>query len=489
MRRAAINLAIFVLALLLGGQLLANEPNDRFEEQWSNRESDARDAASRAELAKDLADAAKIESDEAYRVILCERAHHWGSQQLEGYAAAASALDLLQRTDPSRRLWCLQELSQLYARAFSYRPQKLRLGTGLAEVLGEIAEQRAQTFAAQFDAGESSVAQTASAYRASVADFQEAANALDKVIKRAQRDARAVQRQNPALSRSLDEFAREFTPAYEQMIERRKQVSALHSSLLRLQAAQQRFERNPDSAGATYLAAMYIVDLDRPELVGAEARKLLADDIRQPLNLADSDPAALKEPQADMLSRWYVELANTATDPSAKSNMLIRALFYRQLADAKKFENPASTAAALRQSLADLKIPTDQADRLLNDLRLRLNYQYDSSLPQAIASADGPQTRIDEPITHQPQVDPDPPVESPSQPQPDPQPEPQIDPQPVQSTTTVTVTTTRASHTGGRPMVVCKSCGRSFFPGWGVGADTCERCSHGGGNLFDLGKD
>lgn len=474
--------------MLVGSASVYAGPHEDYDQQWADRERDARNEDSRVELAKDLVLAAKDTIDAAYKALLCEKAYAVGSRHLSGYAAAAEALDMLQRADPDRRLWCLNELRQLYGRAFRMRPAKLRLGTGLADVSNEMAEQRYETYTTGFDAGEVSIGETLNAYRACVADIQLGVSALDRVIRRAARDARAVEQQNPSVARSLRDFVKEFEPKRDAMLERRKTISAMQTKLTRLQTAETRFERSPDPAGAQYLAAMYIVDWNSPELVRDEIQKHLPDNIREPLVLSMSNPSKLTGPEADMLARWFAAMTQAADDNDAKADMLVRALYYRQIAEDRKFENAQQTADAVVELLAEVGISNIEATRRTQELGARLEFQFGSDTAAEVAMVDENHDTHD-PVTHHtdpdPQTDPDP-VADPDE---DPGLDLPVDEDPDEGTAIVTVTTTRSAHTGGRPMVVCQSCGRRFFPGWGVKADKCERCKDGGENIFDFGKD
>lgn len=480
----------FTLMLVASGP--AQDLMPRYEREWTEREQAAGDDDSRARLAADLLAAAEQADDRAYRALLCEHAARWGARQMSSYATAAEALDLLQRTVPERRIWCLSQLRQLYENAYRARPHKLRLGTGLADVLSEIAEQRAETYAAKFDADEVSAAEATRAFATAQRDMSQALIALNRVLKRARTDARRVSRSRPDVARSLVEFVEEFEPRVEQLTQRRGELLAMHADFSRLHRAQVRFERSPDEIGAQHLASVYIVEWDRPELVRPDVRRLLPEDVQQPLQLTLRDPAKLTGEQADRVARWYVSLADSTQTQAQKQNMLIRAKVYRDLADKRGHEAEQHPARRIDRLLIAAGMPETTAAQQVLAMRQRLAYQFGAPPADAVADATPPdhpepQPRprdpaprdrpdaTDEPVNSEPA-----PRDKPTDPEPAPrdvaddQSEPDAD-------------TPHAA--GGRPMVDCTVCGRRFFPGWDVQTDTCARCKHGHGNIFDFGDD
>ena len=97
---------------------------DRYQQQWGPLEHEAHTAEQQAALARELLAAVDAAEERPMKMLLCRKAYELGSRDLSGYATAATALDRLQRLDPSTRMECLEGLRLLYDRAYKARPDR-----------------------------------------------------------------------------------------------------------------------------------------------------------------------------------------------------------------------------------------------------------------------------------------------------------------------------------------------------------------------------
>jgi len=469
MHRGALMMCSVVLGLLVA-EVARADAQARYAQQWQQRERTARDPNARVELAGELLAAARQADDADYKWLLGEKAVKLGSSHIRGYASAAAALDMMQRLSPDRRMWCLERLHDLYDSAYRRRPTKLRLGTGLANVLDEMAEQRVEDIDQRFNAGQADAGEAVKAYIESVRDVSRAVATLERVINRARADARKVERTHPDIARKLEAFVEEFQPQLETMTQRKAELTDAQRALMSLHAAERRFEHAPGTQTARQVAAHHIVQWNRPEAVDQKVVERLPESMQLPILLATVEPNKLTGPQADMLAKWYVGLADT-TQGQPRQQMLIRARLYRELADRRGTKPTEIAMADITQLLNKAGVSEQASAHQARALQQRLNYQFGDP-----AATPEPPPRPTDPVDDPPSVD-----------------------DPVHATDPPAATDTPAprppaaatgsTRTGGRPMVSCDQCGRRFFPGWGVEATTCTRCKSGGGNIFDFGND
>jgi hypothetical protein len=331
------------------------------------------------------------------------------------------------------------------------------------------------------------------AIKASRREVLEAISTLNAVIARAQRDARRVSRTRPELAGALNKFIREQKPDLRQLHNWRAELSTMADRFGALARAEARFARSPDADAARHVAAIYIVDWDRPELVDPKIAANLPPNVRRPLALACSDPAKLDGDQADMLARWYVQLARTTDATQRRGAMLIRARFYRELADARGHVAAEAKLTDILEQLAAVGIARSDQLAMADTLEHRMTYRYKAGPPRdAVAHVDD-DPAVDPPIDPRP-VDPPPePIDAAAPPEPepiDPAPEP-VDPAPAVEDRPVDPPDADADSDsdrrfGGRRMTTCEVCGRQFFAGWGVEKTRCPRCNSGRRNIFDL---
>ncbi|MHB1157053.1 MAG: hypothetical protein ACYC26_09450 [Phycisphaerales bacterium] len=442
---------------------------------WSEKELAGRTVAKRAELACELLDAARAQTDNDRGLFLAHKAYEWGSRDMEGYVSAAEALNLIQKTAPDQRVWCLEQMAGLYDSAYRARPTKLRLGSGLGETLMELAQQRMDSGGDQFADGQIDTAGAIAVLRQCQADLQRASSAFRQVIGRAEADARKVRSiHRNDIAASLDRFAAEFRPKLDEIGEFRDRVDERQGVMSRIQSAEAKYKARPAPAAADALATAYAAQLDQPERVDAAMLKLLTDPLNKWIPLACKPPKDLSADQASGLAKWYLDLLAGATGDDAKLDLATRAALYARQAVAAKAADAQPLLDKATTLAAGLGSDTGYFDTRIRDLAGRLNWL--NAHPLVIAPAPGsvasssPETRNSEPETSPPA-----PVAVNNNPTPAPAP---------------TTTTGDVTIVNGRPMVRCATCGRLFFAGYGDDHPTvCPRCASGRKNIFDFGED
>ncbi len=471
------------LTLLIGG-VRADDARTTYEQTFGQREQQIRRPEDRAALAQDLLEAARSTGQHELKILYCRKAYEWGSRDLAGYAAAAEALDILQREDPDQRVWCLEGLEELYASAYRRNPNKLRLGTGQAQVLMELAEQQVEDARQAFELGWLDAGGVADTFRQAQRRVREAHNLYGRVISRARSDARRAEHLNRSdIAERLESFAREFESRQQRAAAQAEQLTQSQRRWIRLANAHKRFEQSPTDSAANTIAATYIIDFDRPELVPPAVVEHLPRSIAEPLGWACEPVVARDGDEAVALTEWYLRMLQQADTDAAREHVLVRAELYTRRARALEHDQAAGLAdrVEMRRLAAGLNDP-GQVDRLTGDLHARLHYQFSDSpgAPPALAATNAsPDVNEHKPDRSAAEVrTPDDAIAA----------RPDVDDNdnhtaaasPERGTTT---------RTGGRPMTICDDCGRKFFAGWGVETRTCPDCREGRDNIFDFGRD
>ncbi len=496
-------MACWLIVLVMGpAPAVADELDAIYEQLFGQQEREARSREQRVALAGELLQHAKSGGQEDFKAMLCRKAYEWGSRNTDGYQHAADALNLLQRISPDERIWCLERLLDLYDSAYQRNPKKLRLGTGMAEVLMELAEQRVENAQLAFETGQNTAAQTAAAFDQARRDAARARSVYDGAIRRAESDARLVRRHKRAdLAQSLEAFVTEFTPIRQQTEDRMHQLADELRDWMQLASVHKRFTITADEQSATQIASTYIMSFDRPELIEADVRGKLPAPVRQAVGLSCKPLVEIESDAAAALASWYLDLSSQATELGARQDLLTRAQLYAHRAKALGSDQIDSLQSRLKLHLLANQLGDDEAiGRRVEKLHARLHYQFGSGEgePPALAagSAEVP------PVATQPST---------AEPQPDavaaeddaaddgPPPDaladatngstsPEADTTQRRGTRRASASgpTARSGRADGRPMTTCQTCGRKFFAGWGVEAHNCARCAQGRGSIFDM---
>jgi hypothetical protein len=447
---------MLLMLCFFAGPLIA-APADRYETDWADRAAEAQTPDQRAALAEQLLAAAKQTEDKPYAVHLCFKAYEFGSRQITGYDTAAKALDLAQRLDPSRRVDCLDRLRFLYDSAYERSPHKLKLGVGLADVLGELAETRVDQATAGFDVGRRSPVTVVKQLTIAVAEVERSVETLNKVLTRASEDRlRAIQLGRDNLADALKRFAKDHRPMLVEATERQQRLAAVQQRFHDLVALTGRFRNDPTPKNAQSVAAMYLIEFDQPHRISPQVIATLPGSMAGPAKLAAAKVDSLDADEALMLCRWYRDLARMAQTDQARQDMLIRARLYADRVAALNDDRAKPHLKPIDDAMAEADLPAEEVAGRVAALRARLAAVGHG---QAIAAADLIADPTDAGFDSQP-ADEDQPM----------------------------LTDASNNNVGGRPMVVCDKCGRQFFPGWGVKATTCERCKTGHRNIFDFGN-
>jgi len=510
-RRMASVMTWMLFGLILSaGPVRAQSVEATYQELYGQREDQIHKQHERVAFARELLSTAKNTSHHGMKVHLCRKAYEWGSRDLAGYSVAAEALDILQRESPEDRVWCLEGLRKLYDDAYTRNPNKLRLGTGLAEVLLELAEQRVQDARMEFETGDLTAKEALAEFRAAVGEVQRAHSLYSGTVRRAESDAKRAQRLGKSqIAKSLNQFIDEFTPHVRQTEARLEDLRDEQSHWTRLVAARGRFDASPNQDNATQVAATYIMDFDRPELIEPHILEHLPRSVRQPVKLACQPLIEISAGEAAALTNWYIDLMTQADNDVARRHLVIRARLYARRAQALGHDQADKLRSKVRiRLLASGLADEADVDRRVRQLHARLHYQFGSGEgePPAFAATPGdphPGENNDDPATTVASDRPaevtagqdDPPAGDGREKHAGP-PNDAVavaDQHRHVSASDSPNSAARTSHSGksngGRPMAICDVCGRKFFPGWGVKTHTCPDCRSGRRNIFDFGRD
>lgn len=443
---------LFLMLCFLAGPSVA-APADRYDAEWADRAAEAQTPDQRAALAGQLLAAAEQTDDQPYAVHLCFKAYEFGSRQISGYDTAAKALDLAQRLAPSRRIDCLDRLRFLYDSAYERSPHKLKLGVGLADVLGELAETRADRATAGFDVGHRSPVTVVKQLTTAVAEVERSVETLRKVLTRASEDrVKAAQLGRERLADALKQFVADHRTMLAEATQRQERLAAVQQRFHDLVALTGRFRNDPTPKNAQSVAAMYLIEFDQPHRISPQVLTVLPGSMAGPAKLAAAKVDSLDADEALMLCRWYRDLARMAQSDSTRQDMLIRARLYADRVTELDDDRAKPHLKPIDDAMAEADLPAGEVAGRVAALRVRL---ATIGKGQAVAIADPTDADFDG--------------------QPGDEDEPML-------------TDASETNVGGRPMVVCDQCGRQFFPGWGVKATTCERCKTGHRNIFDFGN-
>ncbi|MFA7236942.1 MAG: hypothetical protein WC058_08760, partial [Phycisphaeraceae bacterium] len=401
MTQSTIKVTLALLACLtLAGAMTAHaaEPSgggggggmpEWYRVAWTEKELAGRTVAKRAELARDLLNAARAQTDNDRGLFLAHKAYEWGSRDMGGYVSAAEALNLIQKIAPGERVWCLEQMAGLYDSAYRARPTKLRLGSGLGETLMELAQQRLDSAGDQFAAGQIDTAGAIALLRQCQADLQRASTAFRQVIGRAEADARKVRSiHRNDIAASLDRFAAEFRPKLDEIGKFRDRVVERQGVMSRIQTVEAKYKARPASASADALATAYVAQLDQPERVDAAMLKLLTDPLSKWIPLACKSPKDLSAEQAGGLAGWYLDLLAGATGDDAKLDLATRAALYARQAVASGAADAQPVLDKATALAAGLGSDTGYFDTRIRDLAGRLNWL--NAHPLVIAPAPAP---------------------------------------------------------------------------------------------------
>jgi hypothetical protein len=458
--------------------------------EWKELEALATTPETRVALAKEMIDALPKLKTPADRSALAARAFDLTAQDPDNFPYAARALEWIQRTEPHRRVWCLEQLRDMYTEAARSAPVEPSYAVSLADLLVQLVDQRSSDLDTAIEQGEIDATQAVEQMELAMREVQQAVATYRRASSLARTAARRLQTRDPnkaadlqALSASLVQQAKDLRDLQTETAKRKHTWASLLD-------AQQRFAKSATPDNARQLGMIYIKQFDRPELMPMTARDAMDEDTERHVALACRPIGQLSAAEASSMAKWYDKLARTAANED-RPDLLIRARVYFQQADREGDALAKIMLVRIDQDLERNSIFAGGANRRGRELTARLNFLFGPK-PDAAALATATPDSI--PATTPgsdaiAMVEPATPDTVTSTPDTDTLPEPT----PATPTTGDNSSTTAAAGDGpassqfGRPMVHCDQCGRRFFPGWDRATTTCPTCKSGRRNIFDFG--
>lgn len=350
---------------------------DQYRAQWSKREFQAKDNASRVILAESLLNAARSGTEnKRMTLLLCDRAYLWGARQRSGYGTASQALKLMQKTDPAQRLDCLSRLRVLYEKAYGLnKTANIGLGKGLAKVQIQIAQEYLDRMHTVSNDDENKfITDSITNLRSASRYFALATATLREIDGRVRQLLSNVHIQrNSATVAQLTSFKAELAKIASHSSGHLKKLKPQSQEWMDLKSAKAAFDKTQESDSAGLLAERYLI-IGQPHLATNYAQHVT--DSRKPLLLAVVKPLAALDPvTANSVGALYADLA----DRGASADMLIRAKMYFDRAG----QNPATRIALgkVNAQLKELGISQKRATRLGRDIIAELGTVEIASAP------------------------------------------------------------------------------------------------------------
>ncbi len=433
-------------------------------DDWRPLELQATTPEARASVAREMVKAARHARTDIDKLALAQRAYELGAQQPQGHRWAAKALDLIQRGDPAKRIWCLEQLRDMYADAARRHRREPKYTAALGDALVQLTEQRLLNIDSAIEAGNIDSHKAVSELEQAAGDAQLAMSTFKRASTLAKAESRRLQRREPNRSNDMLALAGVLEDQASDSRKLQREVGKRKHMWNRMVAAQERFTKangNATRDQAEQLALIYVTDFDRPELIPADVHDRLSETIKRHIADACRPVEDLSADQASRLAKWYDQLARKA-DPKSRPEMLLRTRLYYKKAQLAGDEVARIMLVRVDQDLARNDLPIATAKRKAQELAARLRFLF-GKRPVEIAKL--PDTTNTSPDVVNPATE----IASATQP-----------------------AAKAASTSGGRfarPVVTCGQCGRKFFPGWGKTAKQCSRCQSGHRNIFDFRSD